>query len=204
MTRRILRSFTIAEVSAVDKAAHRGPRPFMKRDDGDATMTETEQEYLSDASPKEKAAYLAASPAERKRILAQDAADDADDAASTTKRFTKADAERTWCSARDEYAKRHNLSFSQATMIFSDSIEGKQLYNKVLTAPAGPPVAKQARSLTKAQQAIATMDVSLEEIAKSYHPGLSTAQAITNFLKSDQGKSFYSDYLEEKAAVGIR
>ena len=71
----ILRKISIAEISAVDRPANRTRIAIMKRDGDD--MTETEQEYLSNASPKEKAAYLAADAAGRKKILAQDAAADA-------------------------------------------------------------------------------------------------------------------------------
>lgn len=54
-----------------------------------AKLSKPEQDYLSDASPKDKAAYLAADAPGRKKIIAADAADDPDDA-DTAKRFEAA------------------------------------------------------------------------------------------------------------------
>src|SRR5947209_16222142 len=103
--KRILHKLKISEVSLVDRPANKLARVAIMKRDGD-DMTETEQEYLSDASPKEKATYLAASPAERKRILAQDAADDADEAGTAKRgKITKAEAEMEWCEARDAYLR---------------------------------------------------------------------------------------------------
>jgi hypothetical protein len=198
---RILRKISIAEISAVDRPANRARIAIMKRD-GD-TMTETEQEYLSDASPQEKKDYFAADAAGRKKILAQDAADDANDAASTKRLITKADGNAAWDRALQAYADRNKLTKSAAAMEFSTTVEAKNLYSKILRLPHGPPIAKQAPQLSKAEKAIGTMDVTLEELAKAAFPADKTPTAIAKYLAMPEGKEFYDDYLLEKQKVGV-
>jgi hypothetical protein len=183
---RILRKISIAEISAVDRPANREQIAIMKRDGDD--MTETEKEYLSDASPKEKATYLAADAAGRKKILAQDAADDANDAASK-RVITKADGNAAWDRALQAYADRNHLTKSAAAMEFSSTIEAKNLYSKILRLPSG---------LSKAQEVAAQMDITCEVLAKQAFPNDNTPTAVAKFLKTDSGKEFYTGYLEEK------
>jgi hypothetical protein len=194
---RILRKLVIEDISAVDRPANKFARAIIMKREGDSTMTETEQQHLSDATPKEKADYLAASAAERKRILAQDAADDADEASN------KAVAEKNWNEARDAYLKRNNLSFAKGVTEFAVTEEGRRLYRKYINAPPGPPIAKQARPLSKAEQTIGTMDVTCEVLAKAAFPDDKTPTAIAKFLATESGKRFYDDYLQEKRDVGV-
>jgi hypothetical protein len=196
---RILRKLTIADISAVDRPANKFARAIIMKREGDATMTETEQQYLSDATPKEKATYLAASPAERKRILAQDAADDANEA-STTKHI----AEKNWNESRDAYLKRNNLSFAKGVTEFAVTEEGRRLYRKYINAQPGPPIAKQApRQLSKAHEVAAQMDVSCEVFAKQMFPDDKTPTAIAKYLATPAGAEFYSQYLTEKRDAGV-
>jgi hypothetical protein len=196
MTRRILHKLVIADVSTVDRPANKHARAIIiKRDTGDDIMTDTEQEYLAECSPKEKANYLAASPADRKKIIAADA-NDAEDAS------TKHIAEKNWNEARDAYLQRNNLSFAKGVTEFAVTEEGRRLYRKYINAPPGLPIAKKAQPLTKAQQTIATMEVTLEEVSKSAFPGDKTPTAIANYLQTPEGKEFYDDYLAEKRDVG--
>jgi hypothetical protein len=201
----ILRKLVIEDISAVDRPANKLARAtIMKRDTMEVTkMTDTEQEYLAECSPKEKADYLAASPADRKKIIAADA-NDAEDT-STTKRlkFTKAEANAEWDRALEAYAVRNKLTKSAAAAEFSTTIEAKNIYNKILRAPPGPPIAKQARPLSKAEQTIGTMDVTCEVLAKAAFPDDKTPTAIAKFLATESGKRFYDDYLQEKRDVGV-
>jgi hypothetical protein len=196
----ILRKLVIEDISAVDRPANKLARAtIMKRDTMEVTkMTDTEQEYLAECSPKEKADYLAASPADRKKIIAADA-NDAEDA-STTKRD---DAEREWKDAQSDYIKRNNISFSKGVLEFAQTQQAARLYQKILRAPPGPPIAKQARPLSKAQEVAVQMDVMCEVLAKQEFPDDKTPTAIAKFLATPRGKEFYDDYLLEKRKVGV-
>jgi hypothetical protein len=46
--------------------------------------------------------------------------------------------------------------------------------------------------------------VTCEVMAKQAFPNDNTPTAVAKFLKTDSGKEFYTGYLEEKAAVGVR
>jgi hypothetical protein len=200
----ILRKLVIEDISAVDRPANKLARAtIMKRDTMEVTkMTDTEQEYLAECSPKEKADYLAASPADRKKIIAADA-NDAEDA-STTKRFTKAEANAEWDRALEAYAVRNRLTKSAAAMEFSTTVEAKNLYTKILRAPPGPPIAKQVpRQLSKAEDVTAQMDVTCEVLAKAAFPDDKTPTAIAKYLATPAGAEFYEQYLQEKRDVGV-
>jgi hypothetical protein len=127
-----------------------------------------------------------------------------DNSEDEMEKITKADAQILWDAARDAYIKRHNLTFAKGAFEFATTQEAKVLYSKYLAAHPGPPIAKKAPTLSKAQQAIGTMDVTLEELAKSADPGDKLPTAIAKFLASPQGADFYEQYLEEKAAAGVR
>jgi hypothetical protein len=78
------------------------------------------------------------------------------------------------------------------------------LYSKYLAARPRPPIAKNAAPLSKAQEVAAQMDVTCEVMAKQAFPNDNTPTAVAKFLKTDSGKEFYTGYLEEKTAVGVR
>ena len=202
----ILRKLVIEDISAVDRPANKLARAtIMKRDTMEVTkMTDTEQEYLAECSPKEKADYLAASPADRKKIIAADA-NDAEDASATKRlKLTKAEANAEWDRALEAYAVRNKLTKSAAAAEFSTTIEAKTIYNKILRAPHGPPIAKQVpRQLSKAEDVTAQMDVTCEVLAKAAFPDDKTPTAIAKYLATPAGAEFYEQYLQEKRDVGV-
>src|SRR5216684_946933 len=68
-----------------------------------------------------------------------------------SEKITKAEAESQWNEARDAYLKRNNLSFAKGVSEFAVTQEGSRLYSKYLRAQPGPPIAKQARPVSKAE-----------------------------------------------------
>jgi hypothetical protein len=127
-----------------------------------------------------------------------------DNSEDEMEKITKADAQILWDAARDAYIKRHNLTFATGAFEFATTQEAKVLYSKYLAAQPGPPIAKKAAPLSKAQEVAAQMDVTCEVMAKQAFPNDNTPIAVAKFLGTDSGKEFYTGYLEEKAAVGVR
>jgi hypothetical protein len=127
-----------------------------------------------------------------------------DDSEDHMEKFTKAEANAEWDRALQAYADRNKLSKSAAAAEFSTTIEAKTIYNKVLRAQPGPPIAKAARSLSKAEQTAVVLNGTLEQFAKDAFPDDRTPTAIAKYLATPAGQEFYSDYLEEKANVGVR
>jgi hypothetical protein len=128
--------------------------------------------------------------------------DNGDDEMS--EKITKADAQLLWDAARDSYIKRHNLSFSKGAAEFATTTEASLLYNKYLAATPGPPIAKAAPPISKAQQVAALEDVTFETLAAERFSGDTLPNAIAKFMSLPEGKKAYEEYLTEKARAGIR
>jgi hypothetical protein len=120
-----------------------------------------------------------------------------------SEKITKAQAEQEWTEARDAYLKRNNLSFAKGVAEFAVTEEARLLYSKLLRAQPGPPIAKQAQPLSKAQEVAAQMDVTCEVLAKQAFPDDKTPTAVAKFLETPDGAGFYEQYLTEKRDAGV-
>jgi hypothetical protein len=118
--------------------------------------------------------------------------------------FTKAEAESEWNEALAAYAVRNKLTKSTAAIEFSNTTEAKNIYSKILRAQPDPLSAQKAPLLSKAQQAVSTMNVTCEELAKAAFPNESLPVAVTKFLETPAGAEFYGEYLVEKRDEGVR
>jgi hypothetical protein len=129
--------------------------------------------------------------------------DNGDD--NMSEKITKAQATAEWETARDEYLKRHGLSFAKGVPEFAVTQEAARLYNKILRAEPGLPIAKRAQQpLSKAQEVAALENVTFETLASESFPGDTMPTAVEKFMKTSAGRAAYEQYLAEKAKVGIR
>jgi len=119
-------------------------------------------------------------PANRLALIKIAKRDDTGDTMSTN--FGKA-AESDWTAALEAYAKRHNLTKSAATLEFANTIEAREIYKRVNRTPRAENISKAA----------AAGNVSAATLASAAFPNLSPVAAMNAWLKTDEGRTFYSD-----------
>lgn len=118
--------------------------------------------------------------------------------------FTKSEVASAWDAAVASLAKRNVLSKEEATLVLSTTQEGCDLYNRYRTARSDTPIAPKAPSLSKAEQHVAAMDVTLIEVAKSAFPGIEDCVAVAKFLETAQGRDFYTDHTQMMRSAQAR
>jgi hypothetical protein len=106
--------------------------------------------------------------------------DNGDDDMSTN--FGKA-AEAEWAASLRNYAERNNISVAKATLEFANTIEAREIYKRTLRTPRAENISKAA----------ATGNVSAATLAAAAFPDLSPVAAMNAWLKTDDGRTFYSD-----------
>jgi hypothetical protein len=119
-------------------------------------------------------------PANRLSLIKIAKRDDTGDTMSTN--FGKA-AESDWTAALEAYAKRNNISIAKATLEFANTREAAAIYKRTLRTPRVEEISKAA----------ATGNESAATLAGAAFPNLSPVAAMSAWLKTDDGRSFYSD-----------
>jgi hypothetical protein len=119
-------------------------------------------------------------PANRLALIKIAKRDETGDTMSTN--FGKA-AEADWTAALEAYAKRHNLTRSAATLEFANTREASEIYKRINRSPRAENISKAA----------ATGNVSAATLASAAFPDLSPVAAMNAWLKTDDGRTFYSD-----------
>lgn len=108
--------------------------------------------------------------------------------------FTKSEVAADWNAAVAALAKRCGISKDEATLKLSTTAEGGELYSRYRTARSDSPIVQKQPALSKAEQHVATMDVTLVEFAKMAFPEEEECVAIAKFLETPQGRDFYADH----------